>query len=89
MHITCPICGWTPKPQSRWVCDCKGRFNSFDTTGVCPYCLRVWEQTQCLSCRAVRPHVNWYEFRKGKNYPEHPRQFHFLLPERQAGNGRK
>lgn len=62
-RIRCPLCGWSPKKRSRWLCDLRGcghQWNTFDTGGVCPNCLYQWKETQCLSCNRFSPHSDWY-----------------------------
>lgn len=27
----------------------------------CPKCRKLWEDTQCLSCKKWSPHLDWYE----------------------------
>ncbi len=63
MKISCPSCGWQPKPTSVWACDrrCRHRWNTFDTGGVCPACARIWAETQCHACRKHNPHPDWYQ----------------------------
>ena len=59
-EIHCPLCGWSPSANDRWMCRCKHSWNTFDTGGVCPKCLYQWEYTQCLDCHAWSPHSAWY-----------------------------
>src|SRR6201998_1188981 len=35
-RIRCPLCGWSPRKQDKWVCTCGHSWNTFDTGGVCP-----------------------------------------------------
>jgi hypothetical protein len=35
-------------------------WNTFETRARCPGCSKQWHVTQCLSCRAVSPHEDWY-----------------------------
>jgi hypothetical protein len=58
--IRCPLCGWTPRPESRWTCSCRHSWNTFDTRGRCPSCHHQWLDTQCLACGAWSPHEDWY-----------------------------
>jgi hypothetical protein len=60
--IRCPLCGWTPRREDRWMCTCGHSWNTFDTGGVCPVCLHQWKETQCLSCGRWSPHSDWYEY---------------------------
>lgn len=59
-RIRCPLCGWSPRQQDRWICGCGHLWNTFDTGGVCPACLYQWTETQCLSCGRWSPHSKWY-----------------------------
>jgi hypothetical protein len=61
-RIRCPKCGWTPRREDRWDCDCGHSWNTFDTGGVCPGCMQQWKETQCLSCHQWSPHSEWYEY---------------------------
>jgi hypothetical protein len=58
--IRCPLCGWSPRKNSRWMCDCKHVWNTFDTGGICPACLYQWTSTMCPSCLRWSPHSDWY-----------------------------
>jgi len=59
-EIRCPLCGWTPGAEDRWMCRCTHSWNTFDTGGVCPGCLYQWEYTQCLDCHGWSLHSAWY-----------------------------
>jgi hypothetical protein len=59
-RIKCPKCGWTPRARDRWSCTCRYLWNTFDTGGVCPGCLKQWTMTACLSCRQWSAHSDWY-----------------------------
>jgi len=61
-RIRCPLCGWKPGKHDRWACTCGHMWNTFDTGGVCPSCLRQWTTTQCYSCHRWSPHSDWYEY---------------------------
>lgn len=60
LRIRCPRCGWKPGREDRWSCTCGCVWNTFETGGVCPECLRQWTSTQCLSCQLWSPHSEWY-----------------------------
>ena len=34
-RIRCPLCGWSPRKDDLWACDCGHLWNTFDTWGVC------------------------------------------------------
>ena len=59
-RIKCPKCGWTPGAGDLWSCTCRHLWNTFDTGGVCPGCLKHWTMTMCLACREWSPHSDWY-----------------------------
>ncbi len=59
-RIRCPKCNWSPRPDDLWSCKCGHQWNTFDTGGVCPNCLYQWTVTQCLACREISPHSDWY-----------------------------
>jgi len=59
-RIKCPLCGWTPAAHHLWMCSCRYLWNTFDTGGVCPKCLKQWTETACLECHQWSPHSAWY-----------------------------
>lgn len=59
-RIRCPKCNWSPQAHDVWYCLCGHSWNTFDTGGVCPACLRQWLVTQCLSCKRFSAHSDWY-----------------------------
>jgi len=60
-RIRCPLCRWEPRAEDRWMCtNCKHTWNTFDTGGVCPGCLKQWSRTMCLSCHKWSAHSDWY-----------------------------
>jgi hypothetical protein len=59
-RIRCPLCQWEPQAQDRWMCNCRYSWNTFDTGGVCPGCLKQWMMTVCLDCHKWSPHSDWY-----------------------------
>jgi hypothetical protein len=60
-RIRCPLCRWEPRAEDRWLCTpCGYSWNTFDTGGVCPGCLKQWTRTVCLSCGRWTMHSDWY-----------------------------
>ena len=59
-RIRCPLCGWSPRKEDKWLCTCGYERNTFDTGGVCPACVHQWTETQCLSCSRWSLHSLWY-----------------------------
>jgi hypothetical protein len=35
-RIRCPLCGWSPRKEDKWFCNCGHEWNTFDTGAVCP-----------------------------------------------------
>ena len=70
-RIFCPRCHWKPRPHHRWICEpsCRHTWNTFDTRGQCPRCLKQWTETQCLTsssgCGQFSPHEDWYHDEDG------------------------
>lgn len=60
--IRCPLCKWAPKKSSRWRCTCEHVWNTFETGGVCPACLKQWTETNCHACHRWSPHSDWYDY---------------------------
>jgi hypothetical protein len=58
--IRCPLCRWAPREGDLWMCSCGYAWNTFDTGGVCPACLRQWTETQCPVCGGWSAHSDWY-----------------------------
>ena len=58
--IQCPHCHKPPPDEDRWKCTCGTVWNTFETQGCCPNCGQHWGQTECLVCRKVSPHLDWY-----------------------------
>ncbi|TAF67855.1 MAG: hypothetical protein EAZ55_02220 [Cytophagales bacterium] len=76
--IECPKCQWEPDGNAYWTCHCGHTWNTFDTQGRCPKCLKIHQQTQCPACSQWSLHEDWYidlrgwtlkweEFEKSKN----------------------
>ena len=32
-RIRCPLCGWSPRKEDKWFCECGNEWNTFDTGG--------------------------------------------------------
>ena len=64
-RIRCPKCFWQPRKSDRWFCSkCnQGRWNTFETGGLCPVCSYRWTWTTCLACTEWSLHEEWYEKR--------------------------
>ena len=60
VRIRCPRCGWEPGSHDRWMCLCLHVWNTFDTRGLCPACRHQWLETQCLRCKVMSRHEDWY-----------------------------
>lgn len=61
-RIRCPRCSWEPPAGELWACVCGCHWHAFDTGGVCPECIKQWENTQCHQCHVWSPHSSWYEY---------------------------
>lgn len=62
VYIRCPKCYWEPDDNQIWVCDvCKTRWNTFHTNAQCPSCGKVYDETQCRSCKVMSANKDWYE----------------------------
>ena len=66
-RIRCPRCGWEPGRHDRWICRCFHVWNTFDTRGVCPGCGYQWLETQCLRCKVMSRHEDWYVVEPGQS----------------------
>ena len=62
LRIRCPLCAWEPAPGTVWSCSCGYRWDTFETGGICPACLKRWETTECFGCSRSSPHSNWYQY---------------------------
>lgn len=64
IKICCPKCEWENDGADHWHCTCGHIWNTFETTGRCPNCARIWQDTQCPSsaggCAEWSPHIDWY-----------------------------
>lgn len=59
-HIRCPLCGWSPRKNDLWSCDC-GHYGIRSTLQASARaCLHQWAETQCLSCARWSAHSDWY-----------------------------
>ncbi len=58
--VRCPGCQWRPKTGDVWACRCGNVWNTFSSRGRCPACSYPWQITQCLLCRKMFPHKDWY-----------------------------
>jgi hypothetical protein len=55
-RIRCPLCGWSPRKDDVWSCSCGNHWNTFDTGGVCPACLRHEIQSDCVRVHSRSVH---------------------------------
>ena len=56
----CPVCHAAPPIGDYWVCPaCKGTFDPFATSAVCPRCQTALALTACPDCHTARPHRAW------------------------------
>src|SRR5271157_6434596 len=78
--IRCPLCGWSPRKEDKWFCECGHEWNTFDTAGVCPACLHQWTSTQCLSCSRWSAHSEWSHSLTEKNAPCGEKSFSATTP---------
>ena len=62
MRISCPRCGYVPRPSDLWRCrpGCGHMWHTFATQGVCPGCGKMWHDTMCPACKLWSPHDEWY-----------------------------
>jgi hypothetical protein len=67
IQISCPKCNWKPDGNDYWVCECGNIWNTFETSGKCPKCQKVWTETQCPQfedaggCGSWSKHLDWYK----------------------------
>jgi hypothetical protein len=58
--FACPVCGSAPPLGSFWLCsNCRNRFDTFETQGVCPRCGAGFNLTSCMDCGRARPIEEW------------------------------
>ena len=58
--FACPSCRTAPPVGPFWSCNqCKTRFDTFETGGVCPQCSARFTTTTCLDCRRASPMAEW------------------------------
>ena len=66
IKIACPTCEWEPDGGPHWCCICGYEWNTFETSGKCPACSKIWEDTQCPGpggpggCGTWSKHIDWY-----------------------------
>ena len=65
IHIHCPKCNWEPDGEPYWKCTCGYSWDTFATAARCPYCGKIWKDTQCVDtaggCGSWSPHLDWYD----------------------------
>jgi len=65
--ISCPKCNWEPDGGEHWQCTCLHIWNTFETTGKCPNCSKIWKETACPGpgypggCGLWSTHIDWYK----------------------------
>ena len=58
--FACPRCGAAPPLGDLWKCgNCAQPFDTFQTSGVCPYCAAQFGATHCLECGVASPVSQW------------------------------
>lgn len=58
--FACPACQAMPQIGNYWVCgECRCRFDTFETQGVCPQCSTTFPLTSCLNCGAQSEWSDW------------------------------
>jgi hypothetical protein len=56
----CPECNAAPPVGDIWRCSqCKTAFDPFDHHGICPQCQTPDDSIQCITCKTIRPLVQW------------------------------
>jgi hypothetical protein len=55
-RIRCPLCGWSPRREDKWFCECGHAWNTFDTGGICPAMHRKLHQMQSKNPATVAEH---------------------------------
>jgi Zn-dependent protease len=59
-EFACPSCKTSPPIGELWRCGkCGGKFDTFQTQGVCPHCGTQFSATQCLDCGETNPITAW------------------------------
>jgi hypothetical protein len=59
--FACPACHAAPPLGELWGCsNCRQRFDTFATGGVCPQCGARFDSTMCIYCFERRPLREWY-----------------------------
>lgn len=60
-RIACPGCDAIPGPTWEWTCAfCVCSWDTFATRGECPHCAFVYPATECLACKKLYRHADWY-----------------------------
>lgn len=58
--FSCPTCRSSPPLGEFWGCaNCKHRFDTFVSGGVCPYCGAQFMTTRCMDCGRAHPISEW------------------------------
>jgi Zn-dependent protease len=58
--FACPACKTAPPIGDFWKCGhCGQSFDTFQTTGVCPYCHAQFAATACMDCGERHPISEW------------------------------
>jgi Zn-dependent protease len=58
--FSCPTCHSSPPLGEFWGCsNCKHRFDTFASGGVCPYCGAQFMTTRCMDCGRAHPVGEW------------------------------
>jgi Zn-dependent protease len=59
-NFACPWCKSSPPIGPIWTCsNCRTKFDTFATQGVCPHCASHFPVTPCLDCGKANPISAW------------------------------